>query len=180
MELLLTIRTKDIDSSLTVFKASQLRKREAARAVLIDHSGQVYLLGVSKHGYHKLPGGGIDAGEEITQALARELMEEVGCEADILAELGVIIELREYEENGLEQISYCFLARQIGNQQASALEEGEIEEGLLEVKAKSIDEAISLLEQDKPDNIEGKFIQKRDVYFLRAAKAAMHKGLYLS
>jgi len=38
------------------------------------------------------------------------------------------------------------------------------------VKAKDLDDAISLLLQDKPDNLEGKFIQKRDLAFLRAAK----------
>ena len=170
MKNLLTIKEQDILPDSPLIDTSAFRKRGAARAVLLDDSGQVYLLNVSKHSYHKLPGGGIDDGEDIKQALERELMEEVGCKAEIVAELGTVIEYRNYDDGGLEQTSYCYLAKQVGEQVASALEEGELAEGMFELKAKSIDDAITLLSQDKPDNLEGKFIQKRDLAFLQAAK----------
>lgn len=170
MKNLLTIKEQDILPDSPAVDTSAFRKRGAARAVLLDDSGQVYLLNVSKHGYHKLPGGGIDEGEDIKQAMERELMEEVGCKAEILAELGTVIEYRNYDDGGLQQTSYCYLAKQVGEQVSSALEEGELAEGMFEVKAKSIDGAIALLSQDKPDNLEGKFIQKRDIAFLQAAK----------
>jgi 8-oxo-dGTP diphosphatase len=170
MKNLLTIKEQDILPDSSSVDISAFRKRGAARAVLLDGSGQVYLLNVSKHGNHKLPGGGIDEGEDIKQAMERELMEEVGCKAEILAELGTVIEYRNYDDGGLEQTSYCYLSKQVGEQVASALEEGELAEGMFEVKAKSIDDAIALLSQDKPDNLEGKFIQKRDIAFLQSAK----------
>lgn len=170
MKNLLTIKEQDIVPDSPVTDTSTFRKRGAARAVLLDESGQVYLLNVSKHGYHKLPGGGIDDGEDIKQALERELMEEVGCKAEIIAELGTVVEYRNYDDGGLEQTSCCYLAKQAGEQVASALEEGELAEGMFEVKAKNIDDAIALLQKDKPDNLEGKFIQKRDIAFLQAAK----------
>lgn len=170
MQQILTITQQDINPQAPVIDTATFRKREASRAVLLDESGQVYLLNVSKHGYHKLPGGGIDEGEDIRQALERELLEEVGCKAEIIAELGMIVEHRDYEDGGLNQTSYCYLAKQVGEQVESALEEGELEEGMFEVKAKSIDDAITLLSQDEPDNLEGKFIQKRDLAFLQAAK----------
>lgn len=170
MRNILTIKEQDIVPDSPVVDTSTFRKRGAARAVLLDDSGLVYLLNVSKHGYHKLPGGGIDEGEDIQQALGRELMEEVGCKAEIVAELGTVIEYRNYDDGGLEQTSYCYLAKQAGEQVASALEEGELAEGMVEVKAESIDDAIALLSQDKPDNPEGQFIQKRDLAFLQAAK----------
>lgn len=170
MKNLLTIKEQDILPNSPAVDTSTFRKRGAARAVLLDDSGQIYLLNVSKHGYHKLPGGGIDEGEDIRQAMERELMEEVGCKAEIQAELGTVIEYRNYDDGGLEQTSYCYLARQVGEQVASALEEGELAEGMYEVKSKSIDDAISLLAQDKPDNLQGMFIQKRDLAFLQAAK----------
>ncbi len=170
MKNLLTIKEQDILPNSPIVDTSAFRKRGAARAVLLDVNGQVYLLNVSKHSYHKLPGGGIDEGEDIKQAMERELMEEVGCKAEIVAELGTVVEYRNYDDGGLEQTSYCYLARQSGEQVASALEEGELAEGMFEVKAKSIDDAIALLTQDKPDNLEGQFIQKRDIAFLRAAK----------
>lgn len=175
MKTLLVITQQDIDPQSPQTDSTDYRKREAARAVLIDDLNQVYLLNVSRQGYHKLPGGGIDEGEEITQALKRELLEEVGCEAEVIAELGTIYETRDFEK--LNQISYCFLARQIGKQGAAQLEESEIAEGMQEVKVKSIDEAIALLQSDRPDNTEGRFIKKRDLAILNKAREAMNETL---
>lgn len=173
MKAILTIKEQDIVPDSTVVDTSAFRKRGASRAVLLDDKGQIYLLNVSKHGYHKLPGGGIDEGEDIIQALERELMEEVGCKAELVAELGTVVEYRNYDDGGLEQTSYCYLAKQVGEQVASALEEGELAEGMFEVKATSVDDAIAILSQDKPDNVEGKFIQKRDLAFLNEAKGQL-------
>ena len=67
MKNLLTIKERDIVPGSPIVDTSAFRKRGAARAVLLDDSGQVYLLKVSKYGYHKLPGGGIHEGEDIKQ-----------------------------------------------------------------------------------------------------------------
>ncbi len=167
MKHLLTINENDIHPVLDIFDTSVYRQRRAARAVVTDSEGQVYLLNVSKHQYHKLPGGGIDGAEEILEALKRELLEEIGCEADIVSEIGSIVEYRDFEK--LKQISYCFIAKQLGGQVPSALEAGELAEGMYEVKVKNIDEAITLLEKDEPNSIEGRFIKIRDLAFLKAA-----------
>jgi 8-oxo-dGTP diphosphatase len=167
--LLLTIRESDIENNATQ-PNNEYRERFASRGVLLDENNQVYLLNVSKHGYHKLPGGGIDDGEDKETAFYRELLEEVGCNAEIIAELGEIVEYRNYDDIGLKQTSYCYLARQKGEQQQSDLEQGELDLGMFELKAKNIDEAISLLENDKPESTEGKFIQKRDLHILKTAK----------
>lgn len=169
MKHLLTITQQDILPDAPKVDTSTFRERAAARAVLLDPDGQVYLLNVSVHGYHKLPGGGIDEGEDIQTAMRRELLEEVGCEAEIIGEIGIIVEFRDHDK--LKQTSYCYLARQAGEQRESALEEGELEEGMYEVKAKDIDDAINLLEKDAPDNTEGEFIRRRDLCFLEAAKS---------
>jgi 8-oxo-dGTP diphosphatase len=98
MNLLLAIEEKDFVPESTKAVVSDYRTREAARAVMLDDSKQVYLMHVSLHGYHKLPGGGIDEGENVESALARELLEEVGCKAEIISELGEIVEYRDYEK----------------------------------------------------------------------------------
>ncbi|MCA9332368.1 NUDIX domain-containing protein [Candidatus Saccharibacteria bacterium] len=165
---LLTINESDFDDKADDSKRSSYTERSAARGVLLDQSGKVYLLNVSKHSYHKLPGGGIDPGEKIIEAFKRELLEEVGCNGEVIQELGKVIEYRHFFSQ--KQTSYCFLAQQVGEQMESSLEEGEIAEGMYEVKAANIDDAIRILEQDNPDNMEGKYIQMRDITILKAAR----------
>lgn len=173
MKHLLTIRARDITSVGPSVDTKVSRRRSAARAVLFDENGKIYLLNVSKHRFHKLPGGGIDEGESIKQALERELLEEVGCKAEIIDELGTVIEFRNYKEGVLEQTSYCYLARQVGEQMKSALEDSELRQGMYEIKAESIESAINTLEKDDPDTIDGRYIQKRDLRFLHEAKEAI-------
>ena len=168
MKLLTTIRNQDFLPNAAIVDVDNFRERNAVRAVLINDAGNIILLSTHKHGYHKLPGGGIEDNESIKSALARELMEEVGCKAEVITELGLIVEYRDFMN--LKQTSYCYLAKQIGDQVESALEEDEIAEGLQETKVDSIDEAIRLMENDKPDNLEGQFMQKRDLHFLKTAK----------
>lgn len=170
-ETLLTITEPDLRPGTPAVDPAHFDTRSAARAVLFDRTGAVYLMHVGLHGYHKLPGGGIDEGESIEAAMRRELLEEVGCEAEIAAELGAVVEYRDYTK--LKQTSYCYLARQVGKQRPAALEAGEIAEGMSEVKAADIDAAIVLLEEDQPDNLEGKFIQQRDLCFLKTAQALL-------
>lgn len=177
MELLSTIRSQDFSPNvdMTEIDIATFRTRRAARAVLLGETGQVYLLHTAAHGYHKLPGGGLNDNEEIKAALTREIMEEVGCKAEMLGEIGKIIEHRN--EQQLVQTSYCYLARQTGPLQPIALEEDEIAEGLELVQASTIDEAIALLRADQPDSIGREFMRKRDLIFLEAARDITHRAL---
>ena len=50
---------------------------------IILHSGKILLLKVRHTGKFHLPGGGIDVGEKIEDALKREVREETGIEIDI-------------------------------------------------------------------------------------------------
>jgi 8-oxo-dGTP diphosphatase len=171
MKSLLTIYQQDFEATQGETDTSNYKTRKAARAVLSNGAGQIYLLNVQLHGYHKLPGGGIDEGEAVEEALARELMEEVGCKAEVISAIGEIIEYRDFEQ--LKQISYCFLAKQVGKQQQSELEENELAEDMIEVKAGTLGEAITRLQNDRPNNLEGKFIQKRDLAFLKGAQSLL-------
>ncbi|MDD5251594.1 MAG: NUDIX domain-containing protein [Patescibacteria group bacterium] len=141
--------------------------REAARAILLDDKGRVALLNVSKYGYFKLPGGGIDPGETVLRALRRELLEETGCEAKIdPSSVGATIELRRQLK--LFQISYCFIARVSGNKCALKLTPDERREGFKLAWVKP-DQALRLLRERHPRNYEGHFIVNRDAILMKAA-----------
>lgn len=138
--------------------------RRAARAIVTNDLGEVALLYVGKYGYHKLPGGGIEDGENIAQALQRELLEEIGCRAEVAGEVGKIIEYRDAW--GMMQTSYCYLAKQVGIAGAPDFTEKELNEGFRIVWAKNMDDAIKLLENDTPQDYGGRFISARDRTFL--------------
>ncbi len=168
MNKILTIHEQYIVPDTPVIGTDGFRKREAARAVVSDSAGKVALLRVGLYDYHKLPGGGIDEGEDIPTALERELLEEIGCRAEVTGEVGEIIEYRNQFE--LEQTSYCFTATQVGEKGEPDFTEKELREQFSIVWADDIDAAIGLLEQDEPTNYEGKFIKVRDLALLKTAK----------
>src|SRR4051812_17391569 len=106
MEVLKTIR--DNDFGLEIPDRPIVQERRAARAVVFDKEGNVALLNATKKHFHKLPGGGLEEGEDVETALRREVLEEIGCKITNVRELGVIEEFRHKFD--LRQISYCFLA----------------------------------------------------------------------
>jgi 8-oxo-dGTP diphosphatase len=158
MKLLKTIKDKDL--------IGNYKTREASRAVLFDDKNLIPLLFVSKFNYHKLPGGGIEKGEDKIQALVREIKEEVGSAIEVGVEIGKIIEYRS--EFDLKQISYCYLGKVLSKGR-QRLEQGEIDEGF-KLDWIPLNEAIKLMENDKPENYEGKFIRERDLAFLNEAE----------
>jgi len=166
MELLNEIYNKDIIGEDTVTSISY-NLRKAARAIVTSKNNQIALLYVSKHKYHKLPGGGLENSENIKEALVREIIEEVGVNVLIGDEIGAIIEYRD--EFKQLQISYCFFSEVIGEINTPSFTESELENGF-QLKWVTLDEAITLLSSDEPDDYMGKFIKKRDLTFLNKAK----------
>jgi 8-oxo-dGTP pyrophosphatase MutT (NUDIX family) len=165
MKIIKTIRDEDIGSNIP--DPAKYKEREAARAIVLDTEHKVALLHATNVGYHKLPGGGIEAGEDIVQALKREAIEEIGCDIGNIRELGKIEEYRN--GFGLHQISYCFVADLIGKKGKPNLEEGEIADGF-ETEWLPLAEAIQILESEATiEHYEGRFIQLRALTFLKEA-----------
>lgn len=142
-------------------RAYKLRKN--ARAILLREDGKIAFQFLRNHYFHKLPGGGVEQGETIEQALHREIREEVGSEIRIGEPVGVVIEYRD--AHGLIQISYCFVAYVTGTVGETALEQSEVDQGMETLWVTPL-EAIELLEHDKPNMYQGPFIIERELAFL--------------
>lgn len=149
-------------------EAASYSVREAARGVVIDSDGNVALLHVSKDGYYKLPGGGLDEGEDRLVAFARECKEEIGCDVEVTKELGQIVEYRKVYS--LKQTSYCYVGKVVGEKCAPDFTESELARGF-EIEWMPIDAAIEKVRNGKTSNPEGAlYIIPRDVAILEAAK----------
>ena len=151
---------------------STFDERTAARAVLIDKDYRVALIDAKNCGYYKLPGGGIDPGELISEALEREVIEEAGYKITTLCPLGYVHETRH--KFGMFNTSYAFLARAeeyVGNN----LMDDEIEDGFELVWFDTIDDAIAAVEgvdtTDMP--YQANFFTKREAAILRAARKVL-------
>lgn len=167
-------------------RTATYKVRRAARAVLVNDKGEVALMNVSKHGYYKLPGGGIENDEDIVTALAREIKEEVGATAEVTDELGMIIEYRpskhltKTEGHNLTQISFCYIARLVSDGENN-LDEGEVRDGF-RAEWHPIEKAIELVKNSKPNMDDeytarvGHSIIERDSSFLIEYKSRKHKA----
>lgn len=164
MQILRIINPANISES----DANKLNPRLAARGVVINDKNLIAILPVSKHGYYKLPGGGIDEGENEVQAFRRECLEEIGFDVEVTNELGIIIEYRT-EMNRI-QTSYCYIGKVIGDRKEIALTDHEKSEGFKDPEWVSFDEALKKVSTSEPTNYEGKFIKERDTLILETAK----------
>ncbi len=142
------------------------RIREAVRAVVVDDKEMIGMLYVSKKNYYKLPGGGVEDGESKINALKRECKEEIGCDVNIIKEVGIITEYRKIFH--LKQISYCYLAKVKGKKGIPKFTDKENKEGFSVVWL-TYERAIKILAESNASNIEGRdYIVPRDIAFLNS------------
>ncbi len=73
---------------------SEKSPRLAARAVLRRRDGKYALMHIEKFNIYSLPGGGVEKGESLIDALKREILEETGCSCDRIRALGCVTENR--------------------------------------------------------------------------------------
>ena len=112
-----------LDSEIT----SDGNPRLTARSILRNEDGHIALIYSSKFHVYSFPGGKIEEGESIEDALKREILEETGCSCRITRELGYI-----YENRGTldyVQKSFYYVTDLVGEQTKADLTETEIENG---------------------------------------------------
>jgi 8-oxo-dGTP diphosphatase len=158
MELIKEISEKNVITNSNAANGVKYFLRKAARAVLFKED-KIALLFVSKNNYHKLPGGGIEQGESIEEALSREILEETGCTCKIKENLGMTIEYRDTME--MLQISYVFSAEVFSKSKRLNFTEEEASQGFI-LEWHTLEEVKELFSQDTPNDYDGHFISVRD------------------
>jgi len=140
--------------------------REAARIVLVDKNGMVPLIYSSKLDVYKIPGGGIEAWENIMTAISREAMEEVWCEIEIVWEIWEIIEKRPAHGYSkwvnLIQRSYCYFGRIMSKSEVQ-MSESEISRGF-ELVWIPVWEVLMKMSNSNTTSLKAQLVGNRDKY----------------
>ena len=147
-------------------------RRKAARCVVRDEAGHIALMYFARDQFYKLPGGGIDEGEDLLDALAREVQEEAGLEIDDIEQLGIVEENRYY--CGMHQLSYCYRARAARETDFARTDE-EAAAGMELRWVDDIETAVALIRDSEGHDEEGnsiglKIMKLREIAILEAAK----------
>ena len=159
------IEVSDESLGLKTEKPKEFKLREVAKVIVFNQEGKIALLYIGKDKYHKLPGGGIEAGENLEDAATREILEEVG--ANIILRDDFLEKTLEYRNKlSLKQISYCLVADVVGELQETnrTNDEIEIDQRVIWV---SVDEAIERIENDNSDYYGASFVKARELAFLK-------------
>lgn len=171
MKILREIYDSDIFPNAHNNDPSGFTETATSRIVLLNNLGQIALLKVGKYNYHKLPGGRIEGNESPELAMGRELLEEMGRRARIIAEVGIVVEYKNDQQR--KQTSYCYIGEQTGGSVPTNRTETELAHDYNEVWLDNIDSAITCVKTDEPIGNSRKFIQARELEFLRAAKVLL-------
>lgn len=161
----------DEDFGLKSIPFNNPRIRYGARGIVIREDGKIAIFNKTKKNEYKLPGGGIDKDEDIREAFKREVLEETGCNVEIIDTLGTIEEHKSLDN--FKQISYLFVGKVVNDNNQLYLTEKEKNEGAKvlwvdkEEGLKLITNCLDNLKESEYENLyHSKFIVLRDKYIL--------------
>jgi mutator protein MutT len=103
----------------------------AVSALVQDEQGRILLIRRSDNGKYSVPGGGLEAGETVAQAVVREVREETGIDVEVTELVGVFSNPEHviaYDNGEVRQeFSICFRAQPIGGELRTSEESTEVE-----------------------------------------------------
>lgn len=118
---------KDEDIGEKSKEVEKYRQRFGARGIVIREDGKIAVFNKALKNEFKLPGGGIDEGEETAEAFKREVFEETGCKIEIIDFIGTIEELKT--QDSFKQMSYVYVGKVIEDTKSLHVTEQEEKEG---------------------------------------------------
>ena len=125
MELICRLTDEDIGEKIVNMENPKLRL--GARGIVIREDGRIAIFNKSNKNEYKLPGGGLEGEEKPEDAFKREVLEETGCEIEIIESLGTTEEYKS--QNNFKQISYIFVGKVLKDTKQLNVTKKEKEEG---------------------------------------------------
>ena len=117
--------------SYKLYKQNRLFKK--VKAVILDENNKVILIRFPDNGII-IPGGGVEEGETLRQAVVREALEETGMKVEPIKILCKNFYLRNMQFNGIKfsskRVEYYYLCKKIAVVSDSHGIEGEFESGI--------------------------------------------------
>lgn len=159
MNTLFVLDRKDYNNKMPV------KERWCVRALIQDSDGRI-LVQKSRDGEYKLPGGGVEAGEDRLETLIREVLEETGyrVKLPVKEEIGEVTERRAdvYDPGCIYFNHTMFYKCEVGEDQTELnLTPEEIARGYTAVW-EEIDKIIKI-----NDDIQRDYWRRRDTLFLK-------------
>lgn len=145
MKLLITIKDEDIFPKDYVLNAEDdslmAEERIAVKFLIFDNENKLALVGTKNR---LLPGGGVENNESLVEAVKRECLEEVGCDVEVIEEIGFSEEWRNHKKRR-HQINHCFIGKVIGEKGIpETIQEDELG---IEVDWVTLEDAIRIVEK---------------------------------
>jgi 8-oxo-dGTP pyrophosphatase MutT (NUDIX family) len=151
--------------------------RLIARAIVFDDAGYFYFVRAmrdddfGKATLIETSGGGVEPGEELTQAIRRELKEELGIEVDIVCKIGVVSDY--YNLIHRHNINNYFLCKVLSFGKKN-LTKDEIESFHLSTLKLTFENAVKEYEKCSDTKI-GRLVANRELPILQRAKQIIEK-----